>query len=187
MTIWQLTTGRTEEVATLIIPEVDQVIGSMKRFGGDGSSLEWTRPPRLAPQVDKRKKSKPLGDLGPFLPGALVLGEKARVALGPFLSQFGQLLELDVDGVPHWFYNVTHVISCIDRERSEQRAGGTIGKEAFIDAAVPVEPSVFKDPATARARIYVNERGKHALEDAAAQAGLQGLRFLRAGVAQAAA
>ncbi len=184
MTVWQLTTGRTAEVATLVIPEADQVIGSMKRFGGDGSMLEWEAPVRLDAQVGKGKKLKPLGDLGPFLPGALVLGEKAYAAFQPFLSQFGQLLKLDVNGGPHWFFNVTNLVPCIDRERSEQRPGGTIGKEAFIESDVPVEAAVFKDPITARGRIYVNDSGKQVLEDAAARAGVQGVRFLRAGLAE---
>jgi hypothetical protein len=184
MTVWQLTTGLSDQVATLVIPEADQTLSVMKRFGGDGSTLAWRKPLRLETDRGGRKKPRPLGDVGPFLPGALVLGEKAHDALGPFLARFGQLLELDVDGVPHWFYNVTHLVSCIDRERSEQRAGGTIGKEAFIDSAVPAEASVFKDPATARARIYVNEKGRRALEDAAALAGVRGLKFLHAGLAQ---
>ena len=182
MTIWQLTTGLSDQVASLVIPEADQTLGAMKRFGGDGSTLTWQQPIRVEANSDGCKTPKSLGDLAPFLPGGLVLGEKARAALGPFLSQFGQLLELDVDGVPHWFFNVTHLVSCIDRMRSEQRPGGTIGKEAFIDAAVPTEASVFKDPITARARIYVNDGGKLALEESAARAEIQGLRFLRAGL-----
>jgi hypothetical protein len=182
MKVWQLTTGRTEEVATLVIPEADQTIGSMKRFGGDGSPLDWPSPPRLEARAGKGRRPRPLGDLGPFLPGALVLGEKAREALGPFLSRFGQLLQVDVDGTAHWFYNVTHVVSCIDSARSEQRAGGTIGREAFVEASVPVEASVFKDPVTARARIYINEPGRRVLETMATQANLQGLKFLRAGL-----
>jgi hypothetical protein len=184
MIVWQLTTGLSDQVATLVIPQADQSLSVMKRFVSDGSMLTWRKPPRLERSDDKRKKPKPLGDLGPFLPGSLVLSERAHEALGPFLSRFGQLLQLEVDGVTHWFYNVTHVVSCIDRDRSEQRAGGTIGKEAFIDASVPVEAAVFKDPATARARIYVNEPGKQALEGAASQAGIRGLKFLRAGLAE---
>jgi hypothetical protein len=181
MTVWLLTTGRTEEVATLVIPEADQVIGSMKRFGGDGSPLDWPKPPRLEALADKRKKPKPLGDIGPFLPGALVLGAKACGALAPFLSRFGQLLELDVEGQPHYFFNATNLISCIDQARSELRPGGTIGKEAFKDGVLPSDPAVFKDPITARARLYVNDGGRHVLEAAAAQANVRGLKFLRAG------
>lgn len=184
MNIWYLTTGRTAEVATLVVSDADQVIGAMSRFGGDGSALKWDAAVRLDAQVGKGKKLKPLGDLGPFVPGALVLGAKAYAAFQPFLSQFGQLLELDVRGVPHWFFNVTNLVPCIDREGSEQRPGGTIGKEAFIDSRVPLDAAVFKDPITARGRIYVNESGKQVLEEAAAKAGVQGVRFLRAGLAE---
>lgn len=187
MTVWRLATGRTDEVATLVVPLADQVIGSMKRFGGDGATLEWAAPMRLDAQVGKGTKPKPLGDLGPFLPGALVLSERAHAAFQPFLSQFGQLLELDVSGIPHWFFNVTNLVSCIDRERSGQRPGGTIGNEAFIDASVPVAAAVFKDPITAKVRIYVNDPGKQLLEEAAAKTGVLGMRFLRAGLAERAA
>lgn len=183
-TIWQLTTSCLAEVATLAVPLADQAIGSMKRFGGDGSILDWATPPRLEPRVGKREKPKPLGDIGQFLPGSLVFGDKGRAALGPFLLQFGQLLKLEVDGAPYWLFNVTHLVACIDRARSEQRAGGTIGKEAFVESALPIVPAVFKDPITARARIYVNDGGKLALEEAAAQSGIRGLKFLRAGLAE---
>jgi hypothetical protein len=182
MTVWQLYTGLSEKVATLVVPEEDRGIASMKRFGGDGSPLRWRKPPRLEAYSYGRKKPMPLGDLGPFLPGALVLGEKAYAALGPFLSEFGQLLPLDVDGFPHWFFNVTNVIPCIDKAGSEPYAGGTIDKEAFIDAAVPRQASVFKDPVTARARIYVNDAGKQALEEAATKGKVKGLLFVRRGV-----
>ena len=182
MTIWQIYTGQSDKVATLVVPEADRVIGSMKRFGGDGSALRWRKPPRLEPYSYGRKKPMPLGDLGPFIPGALVLGQKAHDALGPFLSQFGQLLPIDVETVPHWFFNVTNVIACIDKERSTPYAGGTIDKEAFIDAALPTEPSVFKDPVTARARIYVNDSGRQMLEEAAAKAKVKGLLFSQRGM-----
>lgn len=182
MTVWEIKTGLSEQVATLVVPEADQVIGSMKRFGGDGSLLQWPKPLRLEPLVEKRKARKPLGDVSPFLPGALVLSGQACEALRPFLSKFGQLLELDIEGQTHFFFNATNLVDCIDRERSEQRPGGVVGKEAFIEGAVPMEPAVFKAPATARSRLYVNEAGKLTLESAAAQAGIRGLLFVRAGL-----
>lgn len=182
MTVWEIKTGLSDQVATLVIPEADQVIGSMKRFGGDGTPLQWPTPQRLEPFVEKRKARKPLGDVSPFLPGALVLSASACDALRPFLSKFGQLLELDVDGSAQYFFNATNLVDCIDRERSERRPGGVIGKEAFIEGAVPAEAAVFKDPATARSRLYANEAGKLTLEAAAAEAGIQGLLFVRAGL-----
>lgn len=63
MTVWEIKTGLSEQVATLVIPEADQVIGSTKRFGGDGSLLQWPKPLRLEPFVEKRKARKPLGDI----------------------------------------------------------------------------------------------------------------------------
>jgi len=182
MTVWEIKTGLSGQVATLVIPEADQVIGSMKRFGGDGALLQWTKPQRLEPLVEKREARKPLGDVSPFLPGALVLSSRACAALRPFLSGFGQLLELDVEGQTHFFFNATNLVDCIDRERSERRPGGVIGKEAFIESAVPAEAAVFKAPATARSRLYANEPGKRALEAAAAQAGIRGLLFVRSGL-----
>ena len=182
MTVWEIKTGLSDQVASLVIPEADQVIGSMKRFGGDGSPLEWSKPLRLEPLADKRKARKPLGDISPFLPGALVLSSSARDALGPFLSNFGQLLELDVEGHARYFFNVTNLVDCVDRERSERRPGGVVGKETFIESAVPAEAAVFKDPATARSRLYVNETGKKMLEAAASAGGIHGLLFVRAGL-----
>lgn len=182
MCVWAIKTGLSDQVATLAVPEADQVIGSMKRFGGDGSPLQWSEPQRLEPLAEKRRTPKPFGDISPFLPGALVLSARAYEALGPFLSKFGQLLELDVAGQVRYFFNVTNLVSCIDRERSERRPGGVVGKEAFIAEALPIEPAVFKDPTTARSRLYVNDAGKRALEEAAAPAEILGLLFVRAGL-----
>ena len=85
-------------------------------------------------------------------------------ALGPFLLQFGQLPEAKVDGVVEYFYNVTRVIDCIDLEKSERRASGSILKETFRADALPAGSAVFKDPQTALNRIYVNDEAKRALE-----------------------
>lgn len=181
MTVWQIYTDLSDKVASLVIPEAERTAATTKRFGGDGSPLRWRKPPRLEAYSYGRKKPMPLGDIGPFLPGALVLSERARDAIGPFLSQFGQLLPLQVEGIPHWFFNVTNLVHCIDKESSEPYVPGTVDKEAFIEAALPAEPSVFKDPLTAKARIYVNDSGRRVLEDAMASARIKGLMFLRTG------
>jgi hypothetical protein len=52
------TTGRSGEVATLVVPLADQAMGAMKRFGGDGMTLSRTTPPRLEPQVGKSASAR---------------------------------------------------------------------------------------------------------------------------------
>lgn len=182
MTVWEIKAGPADRTAMLVVPPLEQAIGTMKRFGGNGDALHWQERPRLHVYIDKRRKPLPRSDVSPFVPGALVLNAKAFTAFGGFLADFGQLLELDVDGAVEYFFNATRLVSCIDRERSETRPGGTVGREAFLSTAVPIEPAVFKDPATARSRLYANDAGKRTLEDAAAAHSVSGLLFVRAGL-----
>jgi hypothetical protein len=58
------------------------------------------------------------------------------VALEGFLSQFGELLEIDVQGSVEWFYNVTNVVDCIDVDKSDKRSTGAIAKEVFREDAI---------------------------------------------------
>ena len=153
-----------------------------ERFIGDGSPITWASPQRLEYYSERRRKVLPRADISPFLPGSLVLNAKAHEALGPLLSAFGQLLPLDIDGERQYFFNATTLLTCIDREASTKRIGLVVAKEAFIEKAIPLEPAVFKDPATAATRLYTNEAGKAALEAAAAAAGVEGLLFKRAGL-----
>ena len=121
------------------------------------------------------------GRLGPFLPCGLVLSEKAKDAIGAFLSHFGQLLQLEVDGIPHGYFDVMNLVHCIDKGASETCVPGTVDKKAFVEAALPAESAVFKDPLTAKARIDVNDAGRRVLEDSMASARIKGLLFLRTG------
>lgn len=182
MNVYEIKTGLVDRVALLVIPEAEQTLDGAERFLGDGCPLSWPTPPRLTYYAEPRKKALPRADISPFLPGSLVLNGKAANALGPWLSKFGQLLPVEVDGETQYFFNVTTLLSCIDAAASERRPGGAVGKEAFIQTAIPTEPTVFKDPATASTRLYANEGGRKALEDAAAASNVQGLLFKRAGL-----
>lgn len=126
--------------------------------------------------VDRRKKTqKPRADISLLLPGALVLNERAREALGPFLSKFGQLTELDCDGELRWLFDATHLVSCVDSASSEKFEDGGIGLEAFDESKAPTDASVFKDRLTAPIRIYVNEAGKRTIEKLEQDVGLTGI------------
>lgn len=158
MSIWELRTQSPDKFAPLV-PSDAQVNSGVFEF--DGTPRRWKRRPVVEVYQEGRKKDHlPRGDVSLLLAGSLVLSQKAVDALGPFLAQFGQLLEAKVDDKIEYFYNVTRVIDCIDPDRSERRSSGSIVKEAFRADALPVGPTVFKDPRTARIRIYVNDEAR---------------------------
>jgi hypothetical protein len=151
-------------------------------FETSGVSLSWSRKPKVEVFVEPgKKKPKPLADVSALTPGALVMNDKAKMALAPFLSRFGQFLEMDCAGESRWFYNVTNLIPCIDEARSVKRPSGSIVKEEFIEDRVPVDAAVFKDPLTAAAVLYVNEAGKAALEAIITEAAIVGMAFAELG------
>lgn len=178
MTIWEIATDSIDKASMLVVTEGDRAnLHFWDQFGGDGSPIRWSKPPKLQPFVDKkRSKQKPRADISPFRPGGLALSAKARDALGDFLGQFGQLLEIDVLGQVEYYYNITNVIGCIDHDRSEILPGGFMKRPAFNDSSIPTEAAVFKD-ATHRSSIYVNAAAKSELEKRIARSGITGISF----------
>ena len=151
-------------------------------FEARGKPLQWKKRPKVDVFQEPKKKARlPRADVSLLMSGALVLDQKARDALGSFLEQFGQLLELDVAGSTEYFYNVTNLVDCIDPDLSEKRSTGVIVKEAFRDGVEPSSAAIFKDPRTAGTRLYVNSAGKEQLEGLVAGAGITGLEFAELG------
>ncbi|MEO8998606.1 MAG: hypothetical protein ABI227_09240 [Rhodanobacter sp.] len=177
MKVWELRNGLVNETATLVYANEDEMRSGM--FDAQGAALTWTHRPTLEVFAEpRRKKPKPRADISTLRPGALVLNGKAFAALGDFLSRFGQLLALDCDGATEYFYNVTTLIDCIDPEHSVKRASGSIAREAFVEQALPREPAVFKDPLTAKTRIYVNDAARSILLPLIDKAALTGAEFV---------
>ena len=180
MTVWEFKPGNVNDYAGLVFKSDRDVESGM--FDAEGKPLQWKKKPKIEVCVEPRKKKvQPLADISALMPGVLVLNDKAKAALEPFLSRFGQLLEMDCEGQPRWFYNVTNVVACIDEERSDKWSTGFISKEAFFEDRVPVEASVFKDPLTAPVKIHVNEAAKAVLESLIAEANLVGAAFVEPG------
>lgn len=176
MAIFELTYGLLDEVAGLVFSNDDELESGM--FDSRGLSLTWLRRPQVTVFIEPRKKKpRPRADVSALRPGALVLNEKAKSVLGPFLGKFGQLLELECDGSVEYYYNVTHVIDCIDDEKCEKRSSGSISKEAFLKDRLPFEPAVFKDPRTATIRIYVNQGARTEIEGLVVKSGITGIAF----------
>ncbi|WP_235580612.1 hypothetical protein ABNK63_00325 [Rhodanobacter sp. IGA1.0] len=178
--VWELKSGSVNDFAPLVFASDKDVESGM--FDATGANLSWSSKPKVEVFVEPgKKKPRPLADVSALTPGALVMNDKSKTALEPFLSRFGQFLEMDCAGESRWFYNVTNLIPCIDEARSAKRPSGSIVKEAFIEERVPVDAAVFKDPLTAAAVLYVNEAGKAALETIIADAAIVGMAFTEPG------
>lgn len=180
MNVWQIKNDLVNEVAMLVAEgEEGRRPAFWEPFHGAGRRVQWSERPKLEVFKDKKsKKPKPRADISPFTADGLVLNSKARDTLGDFLSQFGQLLELNVEGSVEYYFNVTHVVPCVDQDRSERRASGAISKPAFIDSAIPANASVFVDP-TKPADIYVNDQARDELRRRIEQAGITGIGFVQ--------
>jgi hypothetical protein len=175
MRVWEFKNGSQNDVAMLVYANDAEIDAGI--FDAKGDPLSWDIRPHTEVFIEPgKKKSKPRVDISALRPGTLVLNAKARAALGDFLAQFGQLLEIDVQGSIEWFYNVTNVIDCIDADKSDKRPSGAIAKEAF-QGMMPSTPALFKDPRTARTKIYANEGAKAVLESLMAAAHLTGAVF----------
>ncbi len=149
-------------------------------FDIDGNPLDWKSPPVVYFSDYKsrgKKKLRPMADVSIMSVGSMVLNERAYKALGQFFQQFGQLLPVQTEGGAEWrwFYNVTNLVKCVDMAASEKSATGVLSAEAFYDINVPRQPAVFKDPQTAKIRIYVNDPGKALIDGLVAEAGLTGI------------
>ncbi|WEN14036.1 hypothetical protein PY254_12405 [Rhodanobacter sp. AS-Z3] len=150
-----------------------------EQFEGHGRPLRWTVPPKLEVFKERHQKShKPRADISPFTAEGLIMSSKARDALGDLLSQFGQLLEVDVDGHVEYYFNPTHLIDCVDAERSERRDSAAINKPSFIDSAIPAEAAVFIAPSMP-GDIYVNDAARQELERRIELTNITGMSFMQ--------
>jgi hypothetical protein len=180
MNVWQIKNDLVNKVAMLVASDEEgRRPAFWEPFQGAGRPVQWSERPKLKVFKDKKsKKPKPRADISPFTADGLVLNSKARDSLGDFLSQFGQLLELDVEGTVEYYFNVTHVVPCVDQDRSERRPSGAISKPAFINSAIPVAASVFVDP-TKPADIYINDEARNELGRRIKQASITGMSFVQ--------
>jgi len=180
MNVWQIKNNSMNKMAMLVAPEDAEGNDVFwEQFEGDGKPLHWTGRPKLQVFKDERsKQAKPRADISPFTADGLVLSGKARDALGDFLSQFGQLLELDVEGHIEYYFNVTNVVPCVDPDHSERRPSGVIAKPSFIGSAIPTSAAVFVDPAMP-GDIYVNDGAQTELLLRIKQTGITGMSFVQ--------
>lgn len=181
MSVWELKSGRVDAFAPLVVTIADRTRTAL--LFADGKPKNWRPAPSVEFLIDKRSKGLPHADVPMLVPGALALTQRAMDALGPLLGQFGQLLQLECQDQPVWYFNATTVIDCVDKQASSQGDDDSPAKEVFLDDKIPVEAAVFKEPSKLRSRIYVNDGAKQAIEKIVADAGLTGLAIVEPGTA----
>ena len=172
--IHELRCAKINSFASLVA--VDRADSRAGMFATKGAVQDWTHRPAVEFFVEPRKKTQPpRANVIHMKLGALVLDAKAKLALGSFLSKFGQLLELHHGGETLWFYNVTNMVPCVDAAKSKKDENGMITAEVLDESEAPKEAAVFKDPTMAAIRIYVNDAGRDEIERLASDAGLTGI------------
>jgi hypothetical protein len=188
MNIWQLNSVSNDYTPLIHATRQDAIDGIALT---NGKPKHWLNIPMFEPFREKsKKKQKPLADISYIAPGSVVLNLKAYGVLKDFLSQFGELLEVECvnaggllgdlakDRETHYFYNVTNIIPCIDGEHSEKR-GTAIVKPVFVHDAIPKDAQIFKDPLRVRTDIYFNASAKASMESIIKDAGLTGAYFFQ--------
>lgn len=177
MSVWEVTNKWMNSVASYVRTAEDMDDPHFrKQFGKGGTLLQWSRRPRFTLKAEKGSKApKPRADINTINAPGPILNAKARDVLGDFLGQFGQLLEVDVDGQVEYYYNVTNVVTGLDPARSKIDVG-FVDKAVFKQSAIPSEPAVFVDPAVV-SRIFVNDAAKAELEARIAKHAIVGMSF----------
>jgi len=180
MAVWEIRPGDMADRPVLVAGDKTDVAKGV--FDMDGHAKDWMHRPPVEFFSRSKKRLREPANVMPFVAGTVVLDAKARLAIGGFLSRFGQLLELHhgtATGEEVFYaFNCTNIVACVDQKKTVRDEFGTIQVEAFDDAKVPVEAAVFKDPSTAAVRIYVNDEGKRLLEQWASEAALTGLEIV---------
>jgi hypothetical protein len=183
MTVWEITNKWMNDVAS-VGPDPrsefdpDKSVAFWKQFecGSAGQPMHWSQRPKLVVvKEDGRKKPLPRADISPFTAPGLIINEKARGALGDILAPFGQILEVDVAGKIEYYYNVTNIVQCLDREHSEM-SGAFVEVPVFQKHLVPAAPAVLIEPSMF-GRIFVNEGAKVQFDERIAASKLIGMSF----------
>lgn len=183
MTAWEIKNKWMNSVAAVgpapsseFNPQLNVSFWEQFKPHSEGQPLEWkVRPELVVLPEEGRKTTLPRADVSPFTAAGLVVNAKVHSAMGDFLSKFGQLLEISVDGATEYYYNVTNVVACLDHERSEFEAA-YVEVPVFHERLVPTEAAIFMDPKM-RTRIFANETAKSILEERIAANNIIGMSF----------
>ncbi|WP_338848951.1 hypothetical protein V8J88_08405 [Massilia sp. W12] len=174
--IFEIRVADVNTYATLVAD--DSLDPMSKIFVCDGQAKSWHERPVVKPSREPRKKKNAArADVSYLWTGSLVLNQRAYDALHKLLLPFGQLLEVECQGKIEYQYNITNVLDCLDKDKTEFDENGIVIREAFAPEFDGQEALIFKAPETVRNRMYVNQAAKERIALIIAQENLTGIKF----------
>jgi hypothetical protein len=115
--------------------------------------------------------------------GEFVCNQRAREITGEALEMAGELLPVSVEDEkgPHWLYNITNCVNCVDRKRSRWNSNTRLLERPAFHAGRFGEESLFKIPDDNGASMFCLERtgdpDDGEFKAVVESAGLTGLEF----------
>lgn len=138
------------------------------RWAGDSKITGWRTPELVWLSDDLSEASDIDGDFIKFCGGVPVISIKAHSLLQPLLENFVEFLPITIEGETRYLINVINVLPLMDTEKSIFKiySDGKIGscQHAYLNEP-NVEQLIFKVNGYLP-RIFINEKLKHAIEDA---------------------
>ena len=135
------------------------------------SELLWNEPPTLTLTASKQNQKKYKGklrkipDIGHFAPGSLIINKKTVESIGSYLTKYGKLIKLEVDGNTWFSYVVTNILNgVVDIKNSQTSNVGVIHKPIFLADKLPVETQIFKISENQLVKIYFNDNGNQTIQ-----------------------
>ncbi len=148
----------------------------LMRFGLYNLKLGgWWKPLKARFTTQEGLPDRPIPDLATWVEASVVLSAKAYDALHEYLSDYGEFLEISVDGNPYYIFN-NHVFGLPDEINSKKEIldGENVGVEKLSFNSIDTENKLtFKTKFDSCSNLYCNEAFKKIVEDS----GLTGIVF----------
>jgi len=125
--------------------------GAMKLSSWNPPKMRWSDP----------EDNISIPDIAYISPGFYAFNEKSIEVLGELLAQYGELLELPVDGELWMAFNPTTERDCLDHNKTEwkiRRNGerGRLIKPVMVESAY-ANSAIFQVPETIKSTFYVTD------------------------------
>lgn len=149
---------KVNEYRILVPANPDDFDGGNLWINGALKLSSW-HPPKMRWSDEEEGVQVP--DIAYISPGFYAFNERATEVLGDLLAEYGELLDLPVEGEQWTAFNPTTEIDCLDQERSEwriRRSGekGRLIKPVFLEDKIQGQV-IFQIPEKITSAFYVTD------------------------------